>query len=261
VNLSPIWGLSLTEGLTKLFEPDTLPLGEAHDDDGVRHQLWMADDPSVIEAISVAVDASPVVIADGHHRYHTARTYRDEQRARRDGRPGDYDLVMALIVELSEEQLVVGPIHRALHGIPSGLDIRSAFDAWFDVVPAGPADDATLRAIAQSEALALVTEGEVWLLSPNEEALDATGSTLDSSVVALAVEGIPGATSSHYHSWEEAVGAVRSNDAQAAVLLRPVKVQQIAEWAHARRRMPPKSTFFTPKPRTGMVFRPLDDAT
>ncbi len=49
-------------------------------------------------------------------------------------------------------------------------------------------------------------------------------------------------------------------EAQAAVLLRPVTVAQIAEWAHAGRRMPPKSTYFHPKPRTGMVFRPLDAA-
>jgi uncharacterized protein (DUF1015 family) len=42
-------------------------------------------------------------------------------------------------------------------------------------------------------------------------------------------------------------------------LLRPVTVAQISEWAHARRRMPPKSTYFHPKPRTGMVFRPVED--
>jgi uncharacterized protein (DUF1015 family) len=39
--------------------------------------------------------------------------------------------------------------------------------------------------------------------------------------------------------------------------MRPVTVDQIAEWARAGRRMPPKTTYFHPKPRTGMVFRPL----
>jgi uncharacterized protein (DUF1015 family) len=53
------------------------------------------------------------------------------------------------------------------------------------------------------------------------------------------------------------VAVVESEVAQAAVLLRPVTVEQIAEWAHARRRMPPKSTYFHPKPRTGMVYRTL----
>jgi hypothetical protein len=43
-----------------------------------------------------------------------------------------------------------------------------------------------------------------------------------------------------------------------AYLLRPVTVAQIDAWANERRRMPPKTTFFSPKPRTGMVFRSLD---
>jgi uncharacterized protein (DUF1015 family) len=46
---------------------------------------------------------------------------------------------------------------------------------------------------------------------------------------------------------------------QAALLLRPVTVDQISDWAHSRQRMPPKSTFFYPKPRTGMVYRTVED--
>jgi uncharacterized protein (DUF1015 family) len=67
----------------------------------------------------------------------------------------------------------------------------------------------------------------------------------------------PDATTSHRHSWQEADESVRSGDAQAAVLLRPPTVTQISEWAHERRRMPPKTSYFSPKPRTGMVIRPL----
>ena len=48
-DLSPIWGLSLSEGLTSTFLPDTAPDAVAVDDDGVRHQLWMVDDPSTVE--------------------------------------------------------------------------------------------------------------------------------------------------------------------------------------------------------------------
>jgi uncharacterized protein (DUF1015 family) len=52
--------------------------------------------------------------------------------------------------------------------------------------------------------------------------------------------------------------ALHKGEAQAVVLLRPVTVEQIADWAAARRRMPPKTTYFSPKPRTGMVFRVLE---
>ena len=52
--------------------------------------------------------------------------------------------------------------------------------------------------------------------------------------------------------------ALQNGDGQAAFLLRPVTVKQIEEWANERRRMPPKTTYFSPKPRTGMVFRSLE---
>ena len=156
-NLSPIWGLSLTAGLSKLFEPSGPPAAEATDDDGVGHALWVLDDPAVIEAMSAAVAESPVVIADGHHRYQTALTYQSERRAAGGAVAGDYDAVMALVVELSEEQLSVGPIHRTLSGIPAGLDLAETFGQWFDTVHVGPAEESLVDAVADSEALALVT--------------------------------------------------------------------------------------------------------
>jgi uncharacterized protein (DUF1015 family) len=62
----------------------------------------------------------------------------------------------------------------------------------------------------------------------------------------------------HRHSVAEATDALRDGTAQAALLLRPVTVEQISEWAAERKRMTPKTTYFSPKPRTGMVFRSLD---
>jgi uncharacterized protein (DUF1015 family) len=62
----------------------------------------------------------------------------------------------------------------------------------------------------------------------------------------------------HRHSVAEALEALTNGDGQAAFLLRPVTVKQIENWANDRRRMPPKTTYFSPKPRTGLVFRSLD---
>jgi len=257
-NLSPIWGLSLTQGLAKAYEPADLPDAEATDDDGVVHSLWVLDDPAVVAAISEGVARSPVVIADGHHRYETALAYQAERRTMTGDAAGDYDAVMALVVELAEDQLSVGPIHRTLSGVPEGVSIVEAFGRWFDVVDAGPLDDKLVAAVSESKALALVAEDSVWLLTPRAEAYEAAGSDLDSSVVALAVDGIEGATTTHHHDVPALLAALEGGEAQAALLLRPVTVAQIGEWAHARRRMPPKSTYFFPKPRTGMVFRPVE---
>jgi uncharacterized protein (DUF1015 family) len=258
-NLSPIWGLSLSRGLAAAYEPDGPPHAEAVDDDGVAHALWVLDAPAVIEEIMRCVEAAPVVIADGHHRYETALTYQAERRAALDGAPGDYDLVMALVVELSEEQLSVGPIHRTVSGVPADVEVPELFGRWFDIVNAGPAEDHLIESVAESVALALVTRRGVWLLTPREQTYAEAGSDLDSSVVALATAAIPDATVAYVHNWRAAVGAVTTGSVDAALLLRPVTVEQISDWAHARRRMPPKSTYFYPKPRTGMVFRTVED--
>jgi len=254
VNLSPIWGLSLASGLTGLLDTTSAPAASATDDDGVRHELWAVDDPDTVAAIGGLVGSAPVVVADGHHRLATAGTYLAGPGA---GTPGA-DGILALVVELSEDALSVGPIHRLLAGLPDGLDLVDAFASWFDVARVGDFDERTTAALGRSSALALVTPAGCWLLTPRDGTPEAAGSDLVSSMVAMVLAELPEHELRFAHGWQEAVDAVASETAQAAVLLSPVEVAQIDAWAHARRRMPPKSTYFHPKPRTGMVFRTLD---
>jgi len=258
-NLSPIWGLSMTRGLTATFDPtDDEPVADAYDDDGIRHQLWVLSDPDAIRAIATGIAASPVVIADGHHRYSTALTYAAECRSANGGTAGPHDLVLALIVELAEDQLTVGAINRTISGLPDDFDLVAAFSEWFDVVRAGAAVERTLGALADSNSLTMVTGGHAYLLLPHAETYEEAGNDLDSSLIATALSHLPPHEVHHRHSVAEAMEALTGGDAQAAFLLRPVTVAQIEEWAAARRQMPPKTTYFSPKPRTGMVFRSLD---
>ncbi|HZU79439.1 MAG TPA: DUF1015 domain-containing protein, partial [Acidimicrobiales bacterium] len=101
-NLSPIWGLSLTDGLSALYEQTGPPDASATDDEGTVHELWVVDDPAVVDAIRVSVGSAPVVIADGHHRYETALRYRDELRARGERVPVGADYVLAYLVALDD---------------------------------------------------------------------------------------------------------------------------------------------------------------
>jgi uncharacterized protein (DUF1015 family) len=257
-NLSPIWGLSLAPGVSLALAPEGPPVIDVLDDDGVRHQLWVLDDPTAVAAVRAAVEAAPVVVADGHHRYDTARKYRRDRREAGGDAPADHDLIMALIVELSDDQLTVGPIHRAISGLRPGTDLPAVFAKTFDVVRAGDASDRVVSALGESQSLALITADDAYMLLPRPGAAEAIGSDLDSSLVSAALESLPEHTSAHKHTWTEALDSLHRGDAQAVVLLRPVTVAQIAEWAEARRRMPPKTTYFSPKPRTGMVFRALD---
>jgi uncharacterized protein (DUF1015 family) len=261
-NLSPIWGLSLSAGFTTTFSSSlSAPPDEAAiDDDGIRHELWIIRDPERVDAVRTAVAGAPVVLADGHHRYETARTYRGERpdsTAPGSG-PGVSGAggVMALVVELVDDQVSVGPIHRTVTGLATGTDVVQGFSHWFELDPSGT-DETAIAALVGERASGLVHDGRVWRLTGRPEAYAEAASDLDSSLVAAAVHSMGGSTQ-HHHTWPEAVDAARSGAADAAVVLRPVTVDQIAAWARDRRRMPPKSTYFHPKPRTGMVIRPLD---
>ena len=166
--------------------------------------------------------------------------------------------MLALVVELSEQQLTVGAIHRTISGLPEDFDLVGTLGQWFDVVRAGADDERTLGALSDSNSLALVTGGKAYLLLPHAEVHEEVGNDLDSSLIASVLAGLPAHEVMHRHSVSEARAALHDGEAQAAFLLRPVTVKQIDEWANDRRRMPPKTTYFSPKPRTGMVFRSLD---
>lgn len=255
-NTSPIWGLSTVAGLSELCAVDRAPDAACTDEDGTRHELWRISDGDRLEAISAAVGAEPVIIADGHHRYETAVAYREEVRTAAGDAPGDHDLLMALVVELVDSQLSVRAIHRLIAGLPGGFDWRDAFEPFFEVD--GPAELGPLVTAEMVErgALVLVLPGEAWYLVPRA-ALDAAEHDLDSSRLDLALAGWPAHELTYQHGWSHVAAAVEARTANAGVLLRPARVDQIAEVSRTGVRMPEKTTFFYPKPRTGLVFRRL----
>jgi uncharacterized protein (DUF1015 family) len=256
-NLSPIWGLSLAAGLTDLCRTDGAPDMEATDEDGVRHQLWRVTDPARLAAISAVVDAEPVVIADGHHRYETSLAYRDERREA-DGEGGDYDATLAYVVELTEDELAVRPIHRLLRGEPRGDELLAALTAeLFDAIPTEADVDLPDR-MAKAGGLGLVLPGgDAYVLVPRPDAFPSGMQDLDSSRLAAALDTMPNIDVEYQHGTDTILRRVAAGEAMAGVLLRPAGVPQIAATAHTGTRMPPKTTFFWPKPRTGFVFRNL----
>jgi uncharacterized protein (DUF1015 family) len=251
VNLSPIWVLSLAPGLARLTTPPGELLGTVTDPDGVVHRLEHVDDPARVEAIHAAVASAPVLVADGHHRYGVARTYRHERRADTD-RPGAYDFTLAFVQELAEEQLVVQAIHRLVSGVPG--DLAGVLAGSFDVGDAGPVSAATLRTMVERGALCLVApDGTGRYLTPKPGVFDGVAD-LDSARLDHALAGTEH-TLAFQHGVEEVLHALKGGGAPYAVLLRPVTVEQIAATAHEGALMPPKSTFFWPKLRTGLAFR------
>lgn len=252
-NLSPIWVLSLAGGLAGLCELPGPPDARCTDDAGVHHRLWRITQPGIVSAIADAVASAPVVIADGHHRYETALAYRDERRGEGAG-PGDHDLLMAYAVELADEQLTIDPIHRLVNGLAPDVDLVVALSEWFEPFDAGPPTESLPARMQDAGALALVTPGQSWLLKPRDGADDPRS---DAEHLDAVLDSLPSHELSYQHGVDNVLALVDKGEAQAGLLLRPVSVDQMEAAARAGRRLPEKTTFFYPKPVTGLVFRRL----
>jgi uncharacterized protein (DUF1015 family) len=111
-NLSPIFSLS-TEDAWPLVAPSLpdQPWGEATDESGTVNRLWKVEDPAVHAAVTECLAAAQLLIADGHHRYETARTFRDEI-----GGEGPHSYTLMSLTGLDDPGLTVFPTHRLLSG-------------------------------------------------------------------------------------------------------------------------------------------------
>jgi uncharacterized protein (DUF1015 family) len=263
-DLSPVWGLSMAQGLSELCTAAPgAPVARCTDEEGVHHRLWRLTQPGVVEAVTATVASAPVVIADGHHRYSVALAHRDEVRAAKGRVGGDEDLLLALVCELGDSQAGVRPIHRLVTGLPAGFDLLAALDPLFEPVADAGSPTTLPERMAEAGGLGLVMGAdEAWLLLPRAGAGGGDsedGTPPDAALLDAALASLPPHTLGFEHSLDAVLTHVASGKASAGVLLRPVDVHEIARTAVAGRRMPTKTTFFHPKPRTGMVFRRLAD--
>ncbi len=167
------------------------------------------------------------------------------------------------MVELSDEQLTVRPIHRLVHGF-AGTDLAAALAAQPGAAAVGAAtadevaDGRVLLAMDELGAIAVVgADGSAQLVALDPATYPGLDD-LDSARLAAALDAIGPHELAYQHGTDRAQAAVLAGEADHAVLIRPVTVAAIEANAHTGNRMPPKSTFFHPKPRTGIVFRSID---
>ena len=277
VNVSPIFALHAGNAYAALTakDEDVEPWGEATDDEGTLNRLWRVTDPARIAAAQEAVAGAELLIADGHHRYETARVYAEEI-----GGAGDHRFVLMLLVSLEDPGLTIFPTHRLLGGLQDrGVQeaLRDTLMAHFDLekvtadelapplVPGGPLQfgyiDAfhqqpfrlTLKDWASADAV-LAGQPEPYrrLDTAVLEALVLTGP------VGLTEDDISHLRGLGYSRTDaEALELVRAGTYDAAFFLRPTPVEQVQAIAAAGVNMPPKSTFFYPKVPTGLVLNPL----
>jgi uncharacterized protein (DUF1015 family) len=254
-NLSPVWGLSLSSGLTELLAEPGEALG-AVTEAGVEHVVERITDPLRIAAIRDKLAADDVLIADGHHRYGVARSYRDEVREATGRTDTPAELTLAFVNELIEEQLSVEAIHRLYTNIEE-RDLADALARSFELIPTDRPSPATLAEMATKEFLVLFTRKRTWRLHAKPGRFDGVRA-LDGGWLETALADLP-LTVTYQHGLDETLSEVENGRASAAVLIRPVNVAEIERTAREGLLMPPKSTFFTPKLKTGIVIRSLTE--
>jgi uncharacterized protein (DUF1015 family) len=243
--LSPIYGLvagrstELADALDAVTR--TPPVAAVRDEEGVDHRIWAM--PADADVGTWLRDPA-VLIADGHHRYATALAYRDERR-RRDG-PGPWDDVMFLVVDAGHETVPVLPYHRVqLAGEPpnGGIPRVGLGDVLADL------DDAALRygTVTRTDGMVVYRLHDLRGDPPTVRALH------DQILDRVA----PGDDLRFTHDARDAERAVRDGTATAAYLLPPTTPDRIRGVVERGERLPRKSTFFWPKPRTGIVMMPV----
>jgi uncharacterized protein (DUF1015 family) len=289
VNTSPVVGLyedragespALLDGIA------TAPAdADVVDDDGVTHRMWRVPDDGTGDgtalALATVAGRGPITIADGHHRYETALRYRDERRMSRSCEEDPaFDYLLALLLDSTSEPLTVLPTHRVVRGAIGGASLLREAVTLFRV-EAKVTPDRLIHEFTGVDGGGRGRFGLWWkadggggaILDARPEAFDklerpggSAARTLDVSLLAAALERLFGigadevAAGGRVEYTKSAAEAIAMVDAggpgDIAFLLEPTPVGSILNVAREGDVMPQKSTYFYPKPLTGLVINP-----
>ena len=277
-NLSPIFSLfpDPEQAAWQALEPFTQaePFGSATDADGTVNRIWRVSDTGAIGSVQATLRDRELLIADGHHRYETARVYAEEI-----GGEGEHRYVLMFLCSLSDPGLTIFATHRLLTDLDEEKwgSLQRILAEAFESEPISedelePPPDASGIVLGYLDRVT----GEARRLTLRDQSLADAAlldkpepyRRLDTAVLeALILKGALGMSEddiSHLHGLNyskdaaDARAAVRDGRADAAFFMRPTPVEQVREVAETGESMPPKSTFFFPKIPTGLVFNPLE---
>jgi uncharacterized protein (DUF1015 family) len=277
-NLSPIFSLFHDPGdaasnvLDRVTETD--PFFTVVDADGIADRVWRVTDPETIANLQAAMADRELLIADGHHRYETARVYAEEI-----GGDGDHQYVLQFLCSMEDPGMLILPTHRLLTNLkdPAKQEaLANTLREHFDIEPVElsalepPAGD--MPAFGYIDAhfkqpfrLTLKDRASLEEAMPDKpEAYKRLDTAVLESLILRGPVGLSEDDISHLNGLayskdaEQALAAIESGQADAAFILRGTPIDQVRAVAEEGETMPPKSTFFYPKIPTGLLINPLE---
>jgi len=265
------------------------PKVEAAEGEYGTSRLWAVTDPGLIGMVQEAMSRQAVFIADGHHRYEAACSYRARRLAERPGASGDagFNRVMMYFANLQEEGVVILPTHRLVRELPEAPmpaleeNLQRHFHVeafprdgdgrrrFLDTVRNPEGGQRLLGAYfrADSRYLALrVRDSETMRhlapdMGPELRSLDVT------TLHVLLMEHLLGVSTrdavntdavAYTHDAAEALAEVESGGCQAAFILNPPTAGEMVAVSLKGEKMPQKSTYFFPKLVTGLVIHKVE---
>jgi uncharacterized protein (DUF1015 family) len=261
------------------------PTVEVRDQYDVLHRLWKISDPAILRTVQTKMADKKLIIADGHHRYETALTYRNERRNQvNPDLRAPFERVMMTFVNMDAPGLVVLPTHRVVFGMEDFaiFNMAAKLQGNFEIEDLGPLTNAAAsldrlhQAGKGATALLAVTSHGSFLLRSRAEQHSTSLAGLSERQRALDVvqlhklvlEDALGMSENdirdqkhlkYVRDADEAIEEVR-NGANAAFIMNPVRMEQMRDVAFAGEVLPQKSTDFYPKMLSGLTIYSLEEA-
>lgn len=251
------------------------PIIEVTDSFQVKHTVWRVTDPKKTSLLQKALAPKPLVITDGHHRYESALTYRDERR--REGEwteESAFNFHMSMLVPVQDEGLVVLPTHRLLKNCKLTQATLEALKQFFSVTEIEASVkglDGFLEAHRKEHAFCIYSDAKAYgLLLKHEPSVYEFVSARVSKetkifdvvilrdIIFKAIMKTGNLRMDEdilYARWTRtAVEKVDSGDASIAFLVNPVTAETVWQLAQQHERLPEKSTDFYPKMVSGLMM-------
>jgi uncharacterized protein (DUF1015 family) len=260
-------------------------------EDGTSHQMWVVKDSDIFRKVSQTMRDKSIFIADGHHRYETARNFRNIMRSRHGSKDNrSYEYVMMYFTDMNDAGLTILPSHRLIKKY-EGFNIDTFLkkvSPWFEIKELPLYGKDRIKQVQELRSQ-LKEAGEratsigfhhhngnsFFLLSLKEAGLEAMDEDMDPSLKKLDVlvlvnllmlRGLGFSNKDmdndelfHYNSYmEKVISLVDSGEYEMTFLLNPTKMEHVKDVASKSLIMPRKSTYFYPKVLTGLVFNKID---